>query len=627
MFPRILQVFTFFAIAVSLFAQQSSLFIPIDVQNAYENGTRSYNGEPGESYWVNHSDYEIDVELIPDSNLIVGSAKITYYNESPDTLKRLTLRLYQDVLKEGASRDFSIGKKGITDGVIIKSLIVNDSIIDINSRSVYKTTTNMIVRLDEPLDPDGELEIEIDWMFTLSKIPLRMGNYGGDFFIAYWYPQVAVYDDVFGWDSIEYLGIVEFYNDFSNYDFNITVPGDYVVWATGELQNSDDVFHDKILAKIRKAKSSYDVVNVIIPEDYKKNEVTIPNEKNVWSFEAENVPDVSFCVSNNYNWDAASVQVDEELNRRVLTSAVYPDSIEQFKDAALYARETIEYMSMEMPGYPYPWPHTTSFCNKRSGGGMETPMMANDGAPLNKGRLVGLIFHEISHSYLPFYMGVNERRFAWMDEGWAAFFPKEIVDKYDDEYDYQARRVAAYAGAAGRYLDIPMMIPSFMMRHGTARNSFYNRPAIAYEELHQMLGGDLFKKAMQKYMSLWNEKHPIPYDFFFTFNEIVGEDLSWFWKPWFFEFGYPDLGIKSVSVDDNNIKVIVEKVGNIPTRVKLTFVFEDNTKEEIYKSADVWKNGNLTITITNSFDKKTKLVKIGDDLIPDVNQENDTKKL
>jgi len=627
MFTRILQVFVLFIIAVSLFAQQSSLFIPIDVQKAYENGTRSFNGEPGENYWINHSDYEINVELIPDSSLIVGSAKITYYNESPDTLNRITLRLYQDVLKVGTSRDFPIGKNGITDGVIIKSLIVNDSIIDINSRSVYKTTTNMIVKLDEPLDPDDELEIEIEWTFTLSKVPMRMGNYGGDFFIAYWYPQVAVYDDVFGWDSLEYLGIVEFYNDFSNYDFNITVPGDYVVWATGELQNGNDVFNDKVLAKIRRAKSSYDVVNIITPEDYKRNEVTIPNEKNVWHFEAENVPDVSFCLSNNYNWDAASVAVDEESSRRVLTSAVYPDSIEQFKDAALYARETIEYMSKEMPGYPFPWPHVTSFCNKRRGGGMETPMMENDGAPSNKGSLVGLIFHEISHSYFPFYMGINERRFAWMEEGWASFFPRQIVDKYDPEYDYQARRVAAYVGTAGRYLDIPMMIPNFMMRQGTVRNSFYNRPAIAYEELHQMLGSDLFKKAMQKYMSLWNGKHPIPYDFFFTFNEIVGEDLSWFWKPWFFEFGYPDLGIKSVSIDGNNINVIVEKVGNIPTRVKLTFVFDDNTEEEIYKSADVWKNGNLTTNVSISSDKKMKFVKIGDDLIPDVNQENDTKKL
>lgn len=613
--------FILLIITSNIFPQNSNLFIPLDVIEAYEKGTRTYDGTVSDKYWVNHTDYKIDVEFFPDSDLIVGSAKITYFNESPDSLSKIVLRLYQNIVKPGVVKDWNIPAELLGDGIEINYLTVRDDSVEIDSRDAKIYGTIMSVKLKEKLRPNNKLEMEIEWSFKLPKFPLRMGNYNGDFFIAYWYPQVAVYDDVYGWDMLQYSGVAEFYNDFNNYDINFTVPDDYVIWSTGELQNGEKVFHDNIIEKIHEANNSDGTINIITSADYKNNSVTLKTEsgKNTWNFTANKVPDIAWAVSNNYNWDASSIEV--ESGRRVLTAAVYPDSIEQYKDAALYARETIKYMSEVSPGIPFPWSHTTAFTNKRKGGGMEFPMMQNNGAPKNVGSNAGLVFHEIAHSYLPFYMGTNEKRSAWMDEGWATFFPRNVVNKFDSSNKYQERRVASYEAVAGKTEDIPIIYPSYMMTHGESRNNFYNRPAIAYEELRHLLGDELFHKALREYMNRWHEKHPIGNDFFFTFNDVVGEDLSWFWKPWFFELGYPDLAIENISINENSTTVSVGMAGILPTRIELTIMFEDGESKTVSTSASQLK-GKSSVDITINTPKKVKTVKLGSDLIPDVNRDN-----
>ncbi|MCF6269348.1 MAG: M1 family metallopeptidase [Melioribacteraceae bacterium] len=605
----------------NIFSQNSNLFIPLDVIEAYENGTRTYDGTVSSSYWINHTDYKIDVEFFPDSNYIVGSAKIIYFNESPDSLSKIVLRLYQNIVKPGVAKDWNISAKLLGDGMKIKSLIVRGDSVKVNSEHAKIGGTNMSIRLDKKLSPNDKIDLEIEWSFELPKFPLRMGNYNGDFFIAYWYPQVAVYDDVYGWDMLQYSGVVECYNDFNNYDINYTVPADYVLWSTGELQNGENVFSNEILERLQRAKNSDETVNIITVDDYEKNNVTLKTAsgKNTWSFRASKVPDIAWAVSNNYNWDASSIEV--EPGRRVLTAAIYPDSIKQYKNAALYARESIKYMSEVSPGVPYPWSHTTAFTNKGKRGGMEFPMMQNNSAPKKISRNLGLIFHEIVHNYFPFYMGTNERREAWMDEGWAAYFPQKIVEKYDSTSRYGEYRVSSYEKMAGKTKDVPMILPSYMMTHGESRTNFYNRPAVAYMELRQLLGDELFNKALREYMNRWHEKHPIGYDFFFTFNDVAGEDLSWFWKPWFFDLGYPDLAIENVEVKNSVATILLSKVGNIPTRIELTVLFDDGESEVIQKSASLWKESNEA-EIKLKSDKKIKSVKLGSPLIPDVNKDN-----
>ena len=608
-------------ISANIYSQNSNLYIPLDVLEAYENGTRTYDGTVSDSYWANYTDYNIDVEFIPDSNLVFGLSNMTYYNNSPDTLDEIVIRLYQNIVKPGVVKDWNIPEKSLSDGMVIKSLIVRGDSLNVTSKYTRVSGTNMSLKLDDKLLPNEKINLKIDWSFKLPKFPLRMGNYKGDFFIAYWYPQIAVYDDVYGWDKLQYSGTVEFYNDFNNYNINYTVPDDYVIWSTGDLVNGETVFHKNIIEKIEEAQNSDETIHIITPEDYANNSVTIKNDsgKSTWNYVANKVPDVAWAVSNNYNWDASSIEV--EPGRRVLASGVYPDSVEQNKNSSLYARETIKYMSEVSPGIPYPWSHTTAFTNKRKGGGMEFPMIQNNGAPKSIGGSVGLIFHEIAHSYFPFYMGTNERRSAWMDEGWASFFPRNTILKFDSTNKYQEERVNSYEIVAGRIKDIPMIYPSYMMTHGESRNNFYNRPAVAYEELRHLLGDELFHKALREYMNRWHEKHPIGYDFFFTFNDVVGEDLAWFWKPWFFELGYPDLAIENVVINKNSVLVSVAMVGNLPTRIELTIQFDDGKTEVVSSSASLFKN-SITTDITINTDRKVKSIKLGSELIPDINKEN-----
>jgi peptidase M1-like protein len=606
-------------------SQKNNLYTPVNVLQAYKNNTRSWDGKPGGQYWQNYSDYTINTKVDPTTKILSGSETIIYHNESTDTLYKIVIRLYQDILHAGNSRDFSVSESALIERVKIKSLFINDeNVIDFPGM-IQRSATNLTVYLTENLLPDTILKVFVEWSFEIPSVrKIRMGAYSESaIFAAYWYPQISVYDDIDGWDTKEYYGRAEFYNDFNNYKFNIEAPKGFVVWATGELQNSSDVFYPAIIERIKTAKQADEVIKVIGEDDYEENKVTKNRDKNIWKFKAGNVTDITFAMSDNYIWDATSVVVDSTTGRRTLVSAVYPDSTKQFEEVAKLSKETIAYLSQELPGIPYPYPHVTTFCNGANSGGMESPMMANNGAPESKSHMVGLVFHEIAHNYFPFYMGINERKYAWMEEGWAAFLPAEVVKRNVPEYDYMAARTDSYVFGAGTETDPPPMLPTFSIaRSPEFRNATYNRPAVAYNLLRGYLGKEKFRTAMQKYISIWNRKHPIPNDFFFTFNEAARDNLSWFWKPWFFESGYPDLEIKTVEENGSNKKIVIKKNGKLPVPVLLKVTFDDNTVKELYEKMSVWRSGDDEFIIIFNSHQKIKIVELGSRLIPDVYKEN-----
>jgi len=610
---------------------QSSLYIPFNIKKAYSNGTRSYDGKPGPKYWQNKADYKITAEIFPSTSLLDGRETIKYFNNSPDTLKRLVVKLFQNIFKKGSPRAWAMPSKGLTEGDIIKELWVDGKRLELspNSGNFYISGTNMFIPLKKPLPANSSVILTIKWEFKIpDKVQLRMGNYGnGDMFISYWYPRIAVYDDIDGWDVSNYEGNVEFYNDFSDFDYTIKVPDGFTIWGAGKLVNPQEVYQPLILKRLNKALKSDKTIRIITEKEREKKNVTQHNQINAWHFVAKNVTDVSFAISDSYLWDGASVVVDSRTGRRALTDVVYEKGSQNFEEGAQFARGTIGYLSNNLPGFTYPYSHHTTFCNKGRGGGMETPMMADDGAPKNRSRTVGLISHEITHTYFPFIMGTNEEKYAWMDEGWATFFPREIVAKFAPDYDYWARTVKGYERAAGNDTELPPIIPSYSNRGRYARTAFYNRPACAYRELEELLGRKLFKKALLEYMNRWHGKHPIAWDFFFTINNVVGKDLSWFWKPWFFQQGYPDLAIKSVNVKNGAVAVKIIKNGNIPTRVKVAFYFDDGTQKVKNLKANVWANGNKSIIVTLKTDKKIKKVVVGDKHIPDSVRENNVFEL
>ena len=601
-----------------LIAQETGIYVPPEIQKIYNGNTRSWDGNPGEGYWQNSADYFINVTVDPDSVLVSGDEKIIYHNDSPDTLKTIVMRLYQDIFKRGVARDFGMNPDNMTDGTKIKSLEINGKVLDPDSAG-RRTYTNYIVKLPEALAPNSSLEIKFSWEFTLKeKQTLRMGYYRkGGLFISYWYPQVAVYDDIDGWDMTEYTGQVEFYNDFNNYDVKITVPENYLIRATGEMQNGETILKENIYKKYLSALNSDDVVRIITKDDL-QNGITKSGEQ-TWHFKANYVTDFSFACVKDYLWDGVSTVVDESSGRRVLADALYRQEDNHFDAGAYFAKLTVDYLSKELPGVPYPYPHVTSFCNGGRGGGMETPMMTNDGAPKDSTGTLSLIFHEIAHTYFPFYMGINERKYGWMDEGWATFLPTVVTHRFNPKYNHYLRN--------RRYLQLevgestaPLMVLSKYVKGYPLAAGIYGRAFFAYVQLQGLLGDDLFKKAMQEYIERWHGKHPIPYDFFFTFNDAAGEDLGWFWKPWFYEFGYCDFALEK----GDGGGLILKMVGTQPANAKVKITYTDGSEDIIVKNAKVWKDGTKEIGIKTNGSKTIKSAELITEKIPDLNENNNS---
>ena len=614
-------------VAFSAVRAQSNRMIPIEVQKAFANGTRSKTGVPGPKYWQNHARYQIRAELMPDQSSLKGTENVTYVNNSPDTLKMLVIRLYQDIYKKGGARAWSIGSADLTNGVQIDSIKINGKPVKMpEGQYGYYFGTNRFVRIPGGLAPGDSLLLQTAWKFHIpEKVRNRMGNYGkGRYFVAYWYPQISVYDDISGWDMIEFNGITEFYNDFNDYDVHITTPAGYAVWATGHLENPAEVYAKPVLKRYNEVQKSDKIIPVISQKDWQKKRVLKNKGANTWHFTANDVTDFSFAATLRYNWDASSVLVDSSTGRRVRVDAIYPDSSNTFQKAARYARQSVVFMSFRWPGYPYPFEHMTSFSNGTRNGGMETPMMANDGDPKDTIQTANLVFHEISHSYFPFFMGTNERKYAWMDEGWATWFTGNFSEQYFPKFPYFQRIAYRFSHTSGREMELPLMVPSNLISNFSYyRIQAYTRPGLAYRFLYNALGDSLFRKGLHAFMVRWHGKHPIPFDFFNTFENVTGQNLMWFFKPWFFGPGYADQAIQAVS-DNNTIEIT--NPGGLPMPVRVVCTYADGSREAFNKSTAVWRTGNREVIIQADKNKVLKKVLLGGTDIPDVYPSNNVWK-
>lgn len=602
--------------------------IPREIRDAYKAGTRSVEGQPGPNYWQNSSKYKIRATLNLEKSFLNGTETIVYFNNSPDTLRKIVLRLYQDIYKKGNQRDWPVTDSDLHDGTQIVFLKINNQEIDITDNTLAsRTSTNLIINLATLLLPKDSAIIECGWNFHVPETrQVRMGNYGhNNLFIAYWYPQVAVYDDIDGWDLNEYTGTVEFYNDFNDYDVVISTSGNQMVWATGELQNSKELYSKNTLEKLEKAKNSNEPVLIVSSEENRNNKVLQNNKQNNWHFIAKYVPDFSFATANESNWEGSSLVVDQQSGRSTFIEAVYPDSVLTFNQVAIYARNSIQYMSEQLPGWPFPYPKITVFCNANRRGGMESPMMCNNGDASKSYDADNLTFHEISHNYFPFFMGTNERKYAWMDEGWAAYLTSDYNDIYSPDYDYFARYVKSFEDFNGKEAELPLIYLSYQIKnYQSYRVHAYGRSAMAYAFLRNALGDSLFAVSLNRYMNNWNGKHPMPYDFFNSIEQASGQQLDWFFLPWFFEMAYADLGIKKVTIDN---KIVIENVGGLPLPILIKCEFEDGTFETYEENTSVWAAENQAVIVNANPDKIIKNVELGSNRIPDVNKKNNDLSL
>lgn len=614
-----------FAFSSSSQVKTTDLFMQKEIRQAYKKGTRSHIGEAGKNYFVNKTDYKIQADLNPETRLISGNEIILYTNNSPDTLRQMYFNLYQDLYKKGNSRDWDIGPVDITDGVKIKKIIFNEKEIDINSDNVSNRQSILRINLPENINPHSQVKVEITWELTLpGTIPIRMGTYEKDnFFVAYWYPKAAVYDDIVGWNTHGHSGNQEFYNDFGDFDVKITVPGDYQIWATGVLKNINDLYTEKYINLFKKSKETDEVIHIITKEDRKKGDIMKKADFHTWKFKSKQTPDFAFGISRTYLWDAASIKSG---NRRVSINAVYKPTSEYFKQVADIVYKTLQFFTDEIPGVPYPYPQITDF---NGGGGMEFPGMTNCGEAKSYTSTIYLTAHEIGHSYFPFYTGLNEQKYAWMDEGLITFFPQLIVEKYTDEPEYVLfkRNIAAYNKSAGTYKDVPMMINTDNVGRYAYRFHSYNRPSIAFYLLYKYLGKKKFAEALKLFIERWNGKHPVPFDFFYTFNEVAGEDLAWFWKSWFFDLGYADLCIEKVDTSGNKLAYItINNKTNFPVPIHLTAEYSDGKTKQIYKKMSIWKSGIEKIKLSVP-SKGLKKIILDTETIPDAFLDDNVKEM
>lgn len=596
-------------------AQTTQIYMPREYKKALEKGTRSLSGTPGPAYFQNRADYTIEAAFNPLTRVLTGKEIITYFNNSPDSLRGIVLNIDHDIFKAGTNRVYEVEATDLTDGVKISNIKVNGTEIEPVPPLWHRDGTLVYLRLPSPLPPNDQLSLSLDWnLLHPLKTQMRTGTYDSlSFFIAFWFPRIAVYDDVFGWDYTQHLGSGEFYNDFGRYDVKMTLPGDYLMWSTGELQNGHELFTSQTRKRLEHAANSTETVTIASAADMKEDRVLDCGTLATWHFIADNVSDFAFGISKVYQWDQQAVTLAG--GSKVLVNAAYPESAEDFKEVASIGANTIKTMSDNITGFPYPYKNMTVFCGH---GGMEFPMIVNDGPGDERTFTVFVTAHEISHTWFPFVAGFNETRYGWMDEGLITFLPKKIEESYFPDVNPHKNYMRSYAGWAGREDDINMSVGSNNIANTVAyRQNVYGRAAAAFYHLADAMGKDNFDRTLKVFLSEWTFRHPSPWDFMNTCSRVSGEDLSWYFGPWFYENAYPDLSIGKVETTGAKPSVEIVMNGRIPVPVKIRFTYNDGTTKEYTSSVRNWRDGNRRIVAEIPDADKLKTIELGDANIPD----------
>lgn len=605
--------------SVQLSSQE--LYTPRNIKKAYQKKTRSEEGKPGQNYWQNGGNYTIDFTVNPQTKMVSGKETIDYSNRSSDTLKSIVIRFVNNVHKATSPRSSAIPKDFLSDGLHINSFVVNGENYAVNSEN-WETFYEL--KLNTPILPKSLSTIKIDWHYPLSKLSEREGQVDETtFYCAYAYPRISVYDDYNGWDKLPHMNRGEFYNDFNNYKVSVKAPKNYVVYATGVFQNPEEVLMPEILKKFRKSLTSDEIIHVATKEEMQNQKVTKQNPENIWKFTAENISDFTFGLSSTYVWDASSVQLK---SKKVSVQATYNAGTADFEKYVEWEKYSIKWFSENWPGVEYPYPTMTGF---QGFADMEYPMMVNDTAiPDNFADSRQTVDHEIAHTYFPFYMGTNETRYAFMDEGWATAFEyligeaengKEFNDKMFTDF-----RVKRYILDPSQEQDQPIISLSTQVSGLGYGNNSYIKAAFAYLALKDLLGDSLFKKSLHHYMELWKGKHPTPWDYFYSINAGAEQNLNWFWNNWFFSNNYIDLRLKSALHKNNQLEIEVENVGGFAIPFDAEITYDDGTVEKKHFTPIVWKNSqNFQTKIAVS--KKVKSVQLNGGIYMDYTPEDNRK--
>ncbi len=557
------------------------------------NVYRTASGAPGHQYWQQRADYRISATLNDDTQSISASGSIHYTNQSPDTLKYLWLQLDQNIydknsdarLMQTTSDREKWAKSSEEEGMKfegLRSMLMNrefdggfkiESVKDGSGRDLRYTINRTMMRVDltQSLGPKQAIDLNIKWHYKINEQKVLGGRSGYEFFkddgnylyeIAQWFPRMAAYYDVAGWQHKQFLGSGEFTLEFGDYDVNITVPADHIVGATGVLQNPDEVLTATQRDRLQKAKTATTPVIIVTQKEAEEAEKNKSKKTKTWHFKAKNVRDFAFASSRKFIWDAQGYKKDAT---DVMAMSYYPKEGNPLWE--MYSTQAVIHTIEHYNKYSFDYPYPVAISVNGPVGGMEYPMICFNGPRPDKDKktgkitwskrtkygLIGVIIHEVGHNYYPMIINSDERQWTWMDEGLNTFVQTLAERAWEEKYPTRrgdARHIVDYMKSSAQ---VPIMTNSeSLLQFG---NNAYAKPAAALNILREtILGRDIFDFAFREYAQRWKFKRPTPADFFRTMEDASGTDLDWFWRGWFYTTDNVDISLDGITQYQVNSK-------------------------------------------------------------------------
>ncbi|GAB2591573.1 M1 family metallopeptidase [Dyella jejuensis] len=615
-------------------------FVYPQAANAY----RSASGKPGPLFWQNRADYQIKATLDPGTRKLTGEEVITYTNHSPDDLDVLWLQVEQNRYLKDARGAFGGGRfpTEFTDGEHIAAVAVEGSDGKLQQADWSVSDTRMQVRLPQPLKArDGKLRVHISYSYTVpgefgGRTDVNPTKNGEIFEIAQWYPRMCVYDDLRGWTTDPYLNN-EFYLEYGDYDYSVTVPWNMIVVGSGELLNPQDVLTKTEMQRLDQARHSDTTVMIRSAEEVNDPD-SRPKQSGMltWHFRIQNSRDAVFGASKAFIWDAARINLPD--GKTALAESAYPIESagkDAWGRATEYVKASTEYFSRQW--YPYPYP--VAINEAGSAGGMEYPSITFDSKEAKGSDLHALIAHEIGHTWFPMIVGTDERRNAWMDEGFNTFIDVYEADHFNHG-EYAPKRDSEYAPGHGNPADEIVKVltdpdaPPLLTRADEIQEK-YRHPVTYFKSAYglvllreQIIGPERFDPAFRKYIQTWAYKHPSPSDFFRFMESETGEDLSWFWRGWY-EYNWKlDLAVENVAPLDGDWRkgatVTLANLDKLVMPATLQVVYTDGSKQDVRVPVETWMQ-HRSYVINVAGNKPVKSATIDPQhAIPDVDRSNNT---
>jgi hypothetical protein len=608
------------------------------------NSYRSSNGAPGPDYWQNSADYEIKANLDTVAKQLSAAEVITYTNNSPNDLPSLWVQLDQNTYRKDA-RSNAVGGRArteFTDGIVFDSVEVEAA--GHTTKAVYIVSdTRMQIRLAQPLKGrGGALKIHINYHYAIpgtwgGRTSWGMSEKGEIYDIAQWYPRMAVYDDLRGWDTLPFIGS-EFYLEYGHFDYYVTAPSSMLIVGSGELMNPQEVLTKTQVDRLAQARAS-DKTVMIRTLDEVADPVSRPRGSSTltWHFHMDKTRDVSFSASNVFVWDAARINLPDGAH--ALAMSAYP--VESAGDdgwgrSTEYLKHAVEQFSRKW--LPYPYPEAINVAGFSSG--MEYPGIVFDGIRDKGKQLFWITAHEIGHTWFPMVVGSNERRNAWMDEGFNTFIDTFESDEFQGGV-YGPKRDSEYS-AGGEPPDTilkvlndpqapPILTPADGFPGQLTHPVSYFKAAYGLTLLReQILGPERFDWAFRKYIRDWAYKHPSPSDFFREMQSEGGEDLSYFWRGWFMNNWTLDMAVKDAQYVKGDyhqgVTVTIANLGQLVLPNTVQVNFEDGSNARVKLPVETWLSKSAyTFTLENK-QPITTVVLDPDHIIPDNDRSNDVMK-